>query len=84
MPLETRLNIYYALSMPYFNYCGHVWGNIWKGISDKLQQLHNSAARIIRGKVRTQEDNATSCNKRFPLESKVLSDTEEQWFNGQK
>ena len=33
--------------MPYFNYCGAVWGNINKGLADKLQKLQNRAARIL-------------------------------------
>ena len=43
----TRVNIYNALVMPYFNYCGAVWGNINKGLADKLQKLQNRAARIL-------------------------------------
>ena len=33
--------------MPYFNYCGAVWGNINEGLAEKLQKLHNRAARIL-------------------------------------
>ena len=33
--------------MPCFNYCGAVWGNINKGLADKLQKLQNRAARIL-------------------------------------
>ena len=29
------------------NYCGAVWGNINKGLADKLQKLQNTAARIL-------------------------------------
>ena len=29
--------MYNALVMPYFNYCSDVWGNINKGLADKLQ-----------------------------------------------
>ncbi|CAH3170294.1 unnamed protein product [Porites lobata] len=39
--------MYNALVMPYFNYCGAVWGNINKGLADKLQKLQNRAARIL-------------------------------------
>ena len=39
--------MYNALVMPYFNYCGAVWGNIKKGLADKLQKLQNRAARIL-------------------------------------
>ena len=30
--------MYNALVMPYFNYCGAVWGNINMGLADKLQK----------------------------------------------
>ena len=33
--------------MPYFNYCSAVWGNINKGLADKLQKMQNRAARIL-------------------------------------
>ena len=36
-----------TLVMPYFNYCGAVWGNINKGLADKLQKMQNRAARIL-------------------------------------
>ena len=39
--------MYNALVMPYFNYCSAVWGNINKGLADKLQKLQNRAARIL-------------------------------------
>ena len=47
IPFDTRVNMYNALVMPYFNYCGAVWGNINKGLADKLQKLQNRAARIL-------------------------------------
>ena len=47
IPFDTRVNMYNALAMPYFNYCGAVWGNINKGIADKLRKMQNRAARII-------------------------------------
>ena len=37
-PFDTRVNTYNALVMPYFNYCSAVWGNINKGLADKLQR----------------------------------------------
>ena len=46
-PCDTRVNMYNALVMPYFNYCGTVWGNINKRLADKLQKLQNRAARIV-------------------------------------
>ena len=33
--------------MPYFNYCGTVWGNIGIGLANKIQKLQNRAARIF-------------------------------------
>ena len=39
--------MYNALVMLYFSYCGAVWGNINKGLADKLQKLQNRAARIL-------------------------------------
>ena len=33
--------------MPYFNYCSAAWGNINKGLADKLQKMQNRAARIF-------------------------------------
>ena len=47
IPFDTRMNMYYALVMPYFNDCSTVWGNISKGLSDKFQKLQNRAARIL-------------------------------------
>ena len=47
IPFDTRVNMYSALVTPYYNYCGAVWGNINKGLADKLQKLQNRAARIL-------------------------------------
>jgi len=47
IPFDTRMNMYNALVMSYFNYCGTVWGNIGKGLSDKIPKLQNRAARIL-------------------------------------
>ena len=44
---DIRVNMYNELVMPYFNYCSAVWGNINKGLADKLQKLQNRAARIL-------------------------------------
>ena len=44
---KTIIPLDKALVMPYFNYCGAVWGNINKGLADKLQKLQNRAARIL-------------------------------------
>ena len=40
-------NIYNALIQPLFDYCDVVWGNINKGLTDRLQKLQNRAARVI-------------------------------------
>ena len=47
IPFDTRVNMYNALVMPYFNYCGAVWGKINKGLADKLEKLQDMAARIL-------------------------------------
>ena len=39
--------MYNALFMPYFNYCSTIWGNIGKGLSDKIQKLQHRTARIL-------------------------------------
>ena len=38
--------IYNALVQTHFDYCGIVWGKCGKMLSEKLQKLQNSAARI--------------------------------------
>ena len=45
--LPFGVNMYNPLVMPYFNYCGAVWGNMNKGVADKLQKKQNRAARIL-------------------------------------
>ena len=47
IPFDTKVNKYNTLVMPYFNYCSAVWGNINKGLADKLQKMQNRAARIL-------------------------------------
>ena len=47
IPFDTRMNMYNALVVPYFDYCSTVWGNIGKGLSDKIQKLQIRAARIL-------------------------------------
>ena len=44
---DTKVNMYNALVMPYFNYCSAVWGNINKGLPGKLQKRQDRAARIV-------------------------------------
>ena len=47
VPFDTKVNMCNTLVMPYRNYCSAVWGNINKGLADKLQKLQNRAARIL-------------------------------------
>ena len=46
IPFDTRVNMYKALVMPYFNYCSAVWGSIDKELADK--RLINLQKRVIR------------------------------------
>ena len=46
---ETLIQIYNALIVPHFDYCAEVWGDLNKGLSEKLQKMQNRAARIISG-----------------------------------
>jgi len=61
LPLETRLCMYRALILPYFDYCSSIWDSTSKGMSDKLQRLQNRSARIIK-------------QKNYETRSKVLLD----------
>ena len=47
VPHHLLLQLYNSLVLPLFDYCDVVWGNINKGLVDRLQKLHNRAARII-------------------------------------
>ena len=47
MPFNILINVYHSLVQPHFDYCNEVWGNCYKGPSDKLQKLQNRAARIL-------------------------------------
>ena len=47
IPFETRQTIDKALILPYFDYSCCVWGYIGIGLTEKLQRLQNSAARIV-------------------------------------
>ena len=46
---QSLLTIYQSLVQPYFDYCSLVWGNCNQTCKDKLQKLHNRAAREITG-----------------------------------
>ena len=54
---HTLLTIYNALILPLFDYCDVVWGNLNKGLADRIQKLQNRAARII-----TQSSYVKSCD----------------------
>jgi hypothetical protein len=43
---ETLSSIYNALIRPHFDYCSEVWDTL-VGLSSRLQELQNRAARII-------------------------------------
>ena len=50
MPKDAARNeylIYKALIQPHFDYCSVVWGNCDIKLADKLQKLHNHAARTL-------------------------------------
>ena len=44
---STVLQIYQALILPHFDYCGFVWDELNVTLSDKLQKLQNRTARVI-------------------------------------
>ena len=44
---ETLIYIYQTLVQPNFDYCSMVWGNCGEALKEKLQKLHNRAARVI-------------------------------------
>ena len=44
---NTALQIYNALILPHFDYCSPVWDCLSGQLSDKLQKLQHSAARVI-------------------------------------
>ena len=46
---NTLKTIYNATVLPYFDYCALVWDNCSQTIKNKLEKLHNKAARIITG-----------------------------------
>ena len=46
---QSLLTIYQSLVQPYFDYCSLVWSNCNQTCKDKLQKLHNRAARVITG-----------------------------------
>ena len=41
------ISIFKALILPYFDYCDIVWADLNKGLSERIDKLYNSAARII-------------------------------------
>ena len=44
---DSLLSVYNALVQPYFNYCCEIWDVFGTTQSNRLQKLHNRAARII-------------------------------------
>ena len=46
---QSLLTIHQSLVQPYFDYCSLVWGDCNQTCKDKLQKLHNRAARVITG-----------------------------------
>ena len=44
---DSLLSVYNALVQPYFNYCCEIWDVFGTTQSNRLQKLHNTAARII-------------------------------------
>ena len=49
LPRHVLVTVYKSLILPHFDYCSSVWGNLGKGLAQKLQKLQNRAARIITG-----------------------------------
>ena len=49
LPHHVLVTAYKSLILPHFDYCSSVWGNLGKGLAQKLQKLQNRAARIITG-----------------------------------
>jgi len=47
VPREILLTVYNSLIQPHVDYCSVLWGCCSKGLSQKLQKLHDRAARII-------------------------------------
>ena len=47
MDRETLISIYIALVRTHFDYCSEVWDTLGIGLSTRLQNLQNRAARII-------------------------------------
>ena len=47
LPHHVLVTVYKSLILPHFDYCSSVWGNLEKGLAQKLQKLQNRAARII-------------------------------------
>jgi hypothetical protein len=41
VPINTLVDIYSSIILPYFDYCSSVWDNCRKGLRDKLKKLQN-------------------------------------------
>ena len=44
---STAVLLYKALIQPHFDYCSPVWDGLSNQLSEKLQKLQNSAARVV-------------------------------------
>ena len=50
MDRNTLICAYNALILPHFDYCCEVWDAIGVNLSDCVQKLQNTAARVITGR----------------------------------
>ena len=46
-PRDILITIYKSLILPHFDYCSEVWGSLGNTLIVTLQNLQNSATRII-------------------------------------
>ena len=46
---DTLISVYNALIRPHFDYCSEVWDTLGNGLSNRLQNLQNRAARVVLG-----------------------------------
>ena len=48
-PTSNLISVYQSIVEPYLDYCSVVWDDISDQLTDKLQILHNRAARVTTG-----------------------------------
>ena len=70
----SLLTMYQSLVQPYFDYCSLMWGNCNQTCKDKLQKLHNRAARVITGSTY----DVRSCEILFKLSWETLDERREK------